>query len=267
MVDSAQRSLLNPFRDELTLSEAETDAHGSSAYQECLQEPFLRGCDTLMDNVRTQKIALAKRVLKDVLENKPFQQRWGLLGEDYVIGNAVQLTAYIFDSQEFAARNVAYHPSTFSLGGDPEMDSLVTAVWFLRRDVTVLHYEFCYPLCEGKLTAFGRARLALARFYLRHAIKSRLLILRREHRGTLVIAELIMIGLAFCVERLMRSGLTSRGTSDARVVRTQSVTLASAFTCSGLAAGDSAGAVDAGSGGVGKVQNRSGRRRRWVVVT
>ncbi|AYU83879.1 hypothetical protein, conserved [Leishmania donovani] len=288
MVDLVQRALANPFQDKLTLSPEEWDAHGLQSYQRCLREPFLRGCDTLLHKIRMQRIDFAKGILEQVVEDVQFRQKWGSLGEDYVIDNAVQLTTYIFDSQERslggrrdprkedgAARNIVYQPSTLSLGGDPEVESLVTRVWFLRRDVLLLHQDFCYPVCEGRLTVFGRVQVALLRFYVRHAIKPRLLLLRQQHRGTLVVAELMMIGLAFCVERVMRPGLTCSGTVARRSGRVHGGTASSTSTGSGLVSGvhgeDSAAAATSGGGsgdggGGGKLHCRPGRRRRWVVV-
>lgn len=288
MVDLVQRALTNPFQDRLTLSPEDWDAHGLQSYQRCLREPFLRGCDTLVHKIRMQRIDFAKVILEQVVEDVQFRQKWGSLGEDYVVDNAVQLTTYIFDSQERslggrrdprkedgAARNIVYQPSTFSLGGDPEVESLVTRVWFLRRDVLLLHQDFCYPVCEGRLTVFRRVQVVILRFYVRHAIKPRLLLLRQRHRGTLVVAELMMIGFAFCVERVMRPGRTWSGTVARRIRRLRGGTASSTPTSSGLVSGahgeDSAAAANSGGGsgggvGGGKTHCRPGRRRRWAVV-
>ncbi|CAJ1012999.1 hypothetical protein Q4I28_008312 [Leishmania naiffi] len=283
MVDLAQRAVANPFQDKLTLSPEGVDLHGLQLYQRCLREPFLRGCDTLVHKVKAQKMESAKVVLAKVVEDVRFRQRWGSLGRDYILDNTVQLTAYMFDSQdrplggmrdlrkkEDSTENIVYQPTTLSLGGDPENESLVTWVWFLRRDVQPRHRDFCYSFCEGKLTLFGRVQLELVRFYVRHAVKSRLLLLRQKHRGTLLVAELIMISFVFCVERMMRPGLTGSDTVARRITRVQGKSAASTSTNSSLVseAHSEDGAVAAGSGSSsGKFQCRSGgRRRRWVVV-
>lgn len=224
MVDLVQRALVDPFADELTLSAAERDPHSLQSYQRCLREPIQRGCDTLVHKVKTQRIEFAKLILEQILEDVAFRHKWGLLGEDYIVSSAMRLTNYIFEAQEralggrrdpykedSAARSIVYQHSTFSLSGDPAAESLVTRVWFLRRDVQQLHKDFCYPVCEAKLSAFGRLKLAVARFYIHHSIKPRLLLLRLHHRGTLLVVELMMIGVAVCVERVMRSALSWNG--------------------------------------------------------
>lgn len=217
MVDLVQRALVDPFTDELTLSAADWDPHSLHSYQRCLREPIQRGCDTLVHKVKTQRMEFAKLILEQILEDVNFQHKWGLLGEDYIVSNAMRLSNYIFEAQErtlggrrdprkeeSAARSIVYQHSTLSLSSDPEVETLVSRVWFLRRDVQRLHQDFCYPVCEAKLSVFGRLRLALARFYIHHSIKPRLLLLRQHHRGTLMVVELMMISVAVCVERLMR---------------------------------------------------------------
>ncbi|KAK7200585.1 hypothetical protein NESM_000114400 [Novymonas esmeraldas] len=275
MVDLVQRALVNPFRDELTLSPSDWDPHGLRSYQRCLREPALRGCDTLVHKVKTQRVEFAKLILEQVIEDPLFRQKWGILGEDYVIGNAVHLTTYIFAAQERllggprdprkedgAVRNLVYQSSTLSLGGDPGIESLVTRVWFLRRDVLPLHRDFCRPLCEGKLTLLGRLRLALARFYVRYAIKSRLVLLRQQYRGTLVVAELMMIGFAFCVERIMRPGLAWNGGVVRRITRVRSSSGSGATATATATTAASTSATSGGhGGGGGKGHTRPGRRR------
>ncbi|KAG5489667.1 hypothetical protein GH5_00546 [Leishmania sp. Ghana 2012 LV757] len=285
MVDLVQRRLVNPFRDRLTLSSADWDLQTLQSYQRCLREPLLRGCETLVHRVRTKQTEFARRILEQVAGDRRFRQKWGSFGENYVVRNAAQLTRYILQAQERslagmhdmrkeegAAQSIIYEPSTLSLAGDPEIESLVTRVWFLRRDVSLLHHDFCYPFCEGKLSVTGRIRLALARFYVRNAVKARLILLRQHHRGTIVVAELIMIGFAFCVERLMRPGLSGGGTAARRITRLRGGTARSRSFSSGFVSGAhggegaAAGSSGGGGGGSGKYHCRPGRRRRWVVV-
>ncbi|KAG5488926.1 hypothetical protein JIQ42_00544 [Leishmania sp. Namibia] len=285
MVDLVQRGLVNPFRDRLTLSSADWDLQTLQSYQRCLREPFLRGCETLVHRFRTKQTEFARRILEQVAGDRRFRQKWGFFGENYVIRNAAQLTRYILQAQERslagrhdtrkeegAAQSIIYEPFTLSLAGDPEIESLVTRVWFLRRDVPRLHHDFCYPFCEGKLSVTGRIRLALARFYVRQAVKSRLILLRQHHRGTIVVAELIMIGFAFCVERLMRPGLSGGGTAARCITRLRGGTARSRSFSSGFVSGThggegaAAGSSGSGGGGSGKYHCRPGRRRRWVVV-
>ncbi|GET93600.1 hypothetical protein, conserved [Leishmania tarentolae] len=285
MVDLVQRTLVNPFEDEFTLPMGDWDQSSFHLYQRCLREPLLRGCDTLVHKIKMQRVEFAKLILDLVSRNTQFRNKWDSLAEEYVTDNVVQLTTYIFDSQEHlfgarrdahkedgAAQNIVFHPATLSLGCDPEIESLLTRVWFLRRDVLPLHQEFCYPVCEGKLTVFERVQLKVLRFYVRHAIKPRLLVLRQKHRGTLVVAELMMIGFAFCVERVMRPGPTSSGIVARRIRRLQRGTASSTSTSSGLVSGvhgeESTAAANnsGGSGGGGKGHCRPGGRRRWVVM-
>ncbi|KAG5464350.1 hypothetical protein LSCM1_00532 [Leishmania martiniquensis] len=283
MVDVIQRGLVNPFRERLTVSSTDWDLHAMRSYQRCLREPFLRGCETLLHKVTTQRTELARLILEQVVDDKRFRQKWGSFGKDYVMSNAAQLARYIFEAQERslsgkrdprkedgAAGNIIYGESTLSLGGDPEVESLVTHVWFLRRDVQLLHRDFCYPFCEGRLSLLGRIRLALARFYVRYAVKSRLLLLRQYHRGTLLVAELMMIGFAFCVERLMRPGLNAGGAGIRRITRLPCSTVGPTSSSSGHVSGAHGGEVTAAaSSGIssgGRFHCRLGRRRRWVVA-
>ncbi|KPI85610.1 hypothetical protein ABL78_5348 [Leptomonas seymouri] len=217
VVDVVQRSLLDPFTETLTLSAPEWDPHSLRSYQRCLRDPVRRGCDTLMNKIRSQRFEFSKMILQHVLKDNYFQRKWGSLGEDYVLSNAIWLTNYIFDAQERslrerlnpynedgATRRIIYHPSTLSLSSDPAMESLMTSVWFLRRDLQQSHRDFCYSVCEGKLSSLGRVRLSFARFYLHNSIKPKLLQLQRNHWGTFIVIELMMIGVAICVERMMR---------------------------------------------------------------
>ncbi|KPA81575.1 hypothetical protein ABB37_03914 [Leptomonas pyrrhocoris] len=273
MVDLVQRSLVDPFTDELTLSAADWDLHNQQLYQRCVRDPVQRGCDTLVNKVKTRRVEYAKVILRQIIEDHTFHNRWGLLGEHYVVGSALRLTNYIFEAQErllngrrdtfkedSTARSVVYQPSTLSLSGDPAAESLVTRVWFLRREVQRLHMDFCYPVCEGKLSFFKRLRLALARCYFHHSIKPRLLLLRQEHRGTLMVVELLMIGTAICVERMMRPAAADTGGGVVGMAASASgrggdgggVTHASSSSAGG------GGAVVTGGG---KGHYRQGRRR------
>lgn len=275
MVDLVQRALVDPFTDELTLSAAEWDPHSLQSYQRCLREPIQRGCDTLIHKVKTQRIEFAKLILEQILEDVAFQKKWGMLGEDYIVSSAMRLTNYIFEAQEralggrrdpykedSAARSVVYQRATLTLSSDPAAESLVTRVWFLRRDVQQLHMDFCYPVCEAKLSFFGRLRVAMARFYIHHSIKPRLLLLRQHHRGTLMVVELMMIGLAVCVERLMRPtvpwGIVTNSAVDSRRGQAE---------CGGGAAFGASGgpghasSATSGGGGGGKGHYRQGRRK------
>ena len=278
MVDLVQRALANPFTDELTLSAAEWDPHSLQSYQRCLREPIQRGCDTLIHKVKTQRIEFAKLILEQILEDVAFQHKWGLLGEDYIVSSAVRLTNYIFEAQErslggrrdpykedSAARSIVYQHSTLSLSGDPAMESLVTRVWFLRRDVQQLHKDFCYAVCEAKLGFLGRLRLALVRFYIHHSIKPRLLLLREYHRGTLIVVELMMIGLAVCVERMMGPAPPWNGAAGGAAGAADGRRLPAGAEGNGNIVGgrggDGASHGPSAAAGGGKSHYRQGRRR------